>query len=50
MLNLILIFFFINYSLSSNLFFQWRITDEELAQLREESFSLFKSNFDLYKK
>ena len=47
---LILLFLLINYVFSSNLFFQWRITDQENAQLREEAFSLFKSNFELYKK
>ena len=37
-------------SICSNLFFQWRITDQELAQLQEEELALFSTNYDLYEK
>ena len=48
---ILLIFLFIFKStISKNLFFQWRITDIEKAQVKEESLSLLNSNRDLYKK
>ena len=49
-ISLLIIFFLFNSCISSNLFFQWRITDLEKAQFREEVFSLFQSNSDLYQK
>ena len=42
--------FIFKLSISKNLFFQWRITDIEKAQAKEESLSLLKSYSDLYKK
>ena len=48
---ILLIFLFIFKStISANLFFEWRITDSEKDQIKEESLSLFNSNIDLYKK
>ena len=45
---ILLIFLFIFKStISANLFFEWRITDSEKAQIKEESLSLFNSNIDL---
>ena len=41
---------FFNLVLSSNLFFQWRITDIEKRQLEKETFELIKANAELYKK
>ena len=49
-ISLLILFIFFNLSISTNLFFQWRLTDSEIAQLNEESIKLFKSNYDLYKK
>ena len=49
-ITLLILFIFFNLSISTNLFFQWRLTDSEIAQLNEESIKLFKSNYDLYKK
>ena len=49
-ISLLILFLFFNLSISTNLFFQWRLTDSEIAQLKEESIQLFKSNYDLYKK
>ena len=47
---LIILFFLFNFSFSTNLFFQWRITDKEKAQLKQEALSLFNSNYELYQK
>lgn len=45
-----ILFFLFNFSFSTNLFFQWRITDKEKAQLKQEALSLFNSNYELYQK
>ena len=49
-MSLLILFIFFNLSISTNLFFQWRLTDSEIDQLNKESIQLFKSNYDLYKK
>ena len=46
---LLIFLLFFKFSLSSNLFFKWRITDTEKAQFKKEALSLFSSNSDLYK-
>ena len=49
----ILLFIFLyllQSSISSNLFFKWRITDTERAQVRRESIALLQSNSELYEK
>ena len=49
-LSVALIFILINTSLSSNLFFQWRMTDMEKKQLERELVDLIESNGELFKK
>lgn len=48
-ISLLILFCLFNLSILSNLFFNWRITDLEKEQLKEEVFSLFSSNTELYK-
>ena len=45
-----LIFALFNFSFCSNLFFQWRITDQEKIQIEKETLELIKSNVELYRK
>ena len=47
-ISLLILLFLFNSSISSNLFFKWRITDLEKAQFKEEALSLLKSNIKLY--
>ena len=47
-ISLLILLFIFNFSISSNLFFKWRITDIEKAQFKEEALSLLKSNMQLY--
>ena len=47
---LLIALFIFKSSISKNLFFQWRITDVEKAQAKEESLSLLQSYSDLFKK
>ena len=49
-LSIVLIISFFSASFSSNLFFQWRLTDIEKKQLEKETFELIKENIALYKK
>ena len=48
--SLLILFFVFNISISSNLFFKWRVTDKEEEQLKEKISGLFTSNYDLYEK